>query len=173
MPSADSHSKLSPTPPAPPEAAWLGRPSAKVAFYLPNPPLLDPGWQHTDADAVPRLIALNGNHWRKILTIMAKICAPDDDWRAYRDTQLLKQDEQIRIGAEALVDADRHLVCGGVASQALGLHGTLGQALDDAGKLLRIDTQGGQRVLLSPYPDYRQYPNLLLAKSRDWLRAQP
>lgn len=54
----------------------IGPATASYAFYLPNPPLMPEYWHWEQDNSIAELIALNGNHWRKIFTIMAKICAP-------------------------------------------------------------------------------------------------
>ncbi|RTE65998.1 hypothetical protein EH243_09965 [Amphritea opalescens] len=70
--------------------------TATTLLYLPTPPLIDPQ-QPWDYDT---LCSLNGNHWRKILIILAKLQAPDQDWRTYRDQQLLQQREAICFGTQ-------------------------------------------------------------------------
>jgi len=144
----------------------FGPPGAKFCFYLPTPPIFPDDWHYSNPDAVSQLIELNGNHWRKILTIMAKITAPDDNWKHYRDAQLLKQDEQILVGASQLsIQADWHFIVGGISLQ--GLESELQEktfiALDESGKLLCDDG----KLFRVPYLDYRQYPNKLIALTRD------
>jgi len=69
-------------------------------------------WHWGQDNAIAELIALNGNHWRKIFTIMAKTCTPSEDWRHYRDNLLLKKHEMLLIGASALSPhASIHIVC--------------------------------------------------------------
>ncbi|MGX9462133.1 DUF6942 family protein [Shewanella sp. A14] len=55
-----------------------------IIFYLPTAPNLPEHWQATDIDAIAQLVALNGNHWRKIVTIMAKLCCIEHDINAYK-----------------------------------------------------------------------------------------
>lgn len=100
----------------------IGNPHARFAYYLPTAPLIPDGWHYTQPDAVGALMVLNGNHWRKIFTIMAKISTVGDDWRSYRDQVLLKQNEMICIGAiDLMANAKIHLIAGQVAANALGL----------------------------------------------------
>lgn len=101
----------------------IGNSNSHIAFYLPTPPLLPEGWDAQQANACAALIALNGNHWRKILTIMAKICMPQnqDDWRHYRDRTLLQR-EMILIGATAFAPHTQiHIISGHIAAQTLGI----------------------------------------------------
>ncbi|NRB22551.1 MAG: hypothetical protein HRU42_02455 [Shewanella sp.] len=146
----------------------LGNAEAKTCYYLPNAPTLPLGWSYRQADAAATLIALNGNHWRKILTIMAKLSAPDDDWKNYRDTQLLKRDEQILIGASRLSSTpERHIIVGAVSAAKLNINSTntLFNRLDEQDRL----HANGLGVFISPYLDYRQFPNSLIEQLKPYL----
>ncbi|TVP09079.1 DUF6942 family protein [Shewanella sp. KCT] len=154
----------------------LGQDDAKRCFYLPTPPLLPADWQlaqpadlnKTDIEitslnigSLESLIALNGNNWRKILVIMAKLSAPDDDWRGYMH-KLLQRDEQIRFGADALSPmAKEHYVCGQQSAIALGL-----TPLSDP-KTFTHQQENNSQIYLLPYLDYRQCPNALIADLRE------
>ena len=60
------------------DRSLLGPAQASLICYLPNPPQYPQDCTRTDVAA---LIAHNGNHWRKILTILAKLCVTDaNDW---------------------------------------------------------------------------------------------
>jgi hypothetical protein len=169
----------SPTEPLP----RVGAEPATGGFSLPAPPILPAAWDPMAADAVAQLVALNGNHWRKIVTLMAKICSPDEDWRTYRDRQLLKHKEVILIGAQALSPLARwHLVTGRAAADRLGLNeaDAMGIAGAPALRLLKLketsdkpsaDEAVEEKILLTPYLDYRQYPNLLVEATRRCLGA--
>uniref|UniRef100_Q0HUA1 Uncharacterized protein n=1 Tax=Shewanella sp. (strain MR-7) TaxID=60481 RepID=Q0HUA1_SHESR len=164
----------------------IGPAAATYAFYLPNPPLVPEDWHWEQDNAIAELIALNGNHWRKIFTIMAKICASSEDWRNYRDNLLLKQQQMLLIGANALSPhANIHIVCGQAAATALGIAvdsniaSTGQQAAQQLlqasqGKLQDITTISPHSscVLLTPYLDYRQYSNALIALTRHHLQAK-
>ena len=57
----------------------LGSHTPQLTLYLPHRPNgLDVLVEQPSATA---LVAQNSNHWRKIVTLMAKVCAPDDDWK--------------------------------------------------------------------------------------------
>ncbi len=169
----------------------IGPAAATYAFYLPNPPLMPEDWHWEQDNALAELIALNGNHWRKIFTIMAKICAPSEDWRDYRDNLLLKQRQMLLIGANALSPhASIHIICGQAAATALGitaeshiatdaLQTTEQQLMQDSQAKLQdvtavLQSQSGHLscVLLTPYLDYRQYSNALIALTRKHLQAK-
>ncbi|WP_428619309.1 DUF6942 family protein [Shewanella sp.] len=141
----------------------LGQPKAKRCFYLPNPPALPPDWQCEQPGSLDSLIALNGNHWRKILVIMAKICAPGPQWRPYLNL-LLKHNEQIRFGAAQLSPyASEHFICGQQSAIALGL-----QPLTQPQQFSHQSLTAGQ-VYCLPHLDYRQCPNALIESLRQQL----
>ncbi|QYJ77534.1 DUF6942 family protein [Shewanella acanthi] len=154
----------------------IGAPNPSYAFYLPNAPLLDTNWDVQHPDACEKLIALNGNHWRKVLTIMAKICVVGDDWRSYRDNLLLKQHEVILIGSRTFhPHAQTHFVCGQVATTLLGLTPLYHKTLDAEGKIHIIQPELGspsiKHCLSTPYLDYRQYSNALIELTRAYIAA--
>ncbi|MFG0456506.1 DUF6942 family protein [Shewanella mangrovisoli] len=177
----------------------IGPAAATYAFYLPNSPLMPEDWHWEQDNAIAELIALNGNHWRKIFTIMAKICAPCEDWRDYRDNLLLKQQQMLLIGANALSPhANIHIVCGQAAATALGIAAeshiatvpqqttdqqTVQQMplqlmqdsqakLQDVTAVIQSQSRHLSCVLLTPYLDYRQYSNALIDLTRNHLQAK-
>ncbi|BAJ01717.1 DUF6942 family protein [Shewanella violacea] len=146
----------------------IGNADAQTCYYLPNAPTLPQGWSYRQEDATATLIALNGNHWRKILTIMAKLSSLDADWKNYRDTQLLKDDEQIMIAASELsLTAKRHIIVGAESAAKLNIHytSTSFNSLDEQDKL----HGNGSGVFISPYLDYRQFPNSLIEQLKPYL----
>lgn len=139
----------------------LGQDGAKRCFYLPTPPQLADDWQLDTPDSLDKLVALNGNHWRKILVIMAKLSAPDEDWRGYMK-RLLKADEQIRFGAARISPhAKEHYVCGQQSAIKLGL-----TPLSEPKQFLH-HSENEQHIFRLPYLDYRQCPNALIAALRE------
>ena len=133
---------------------------AKTVFILPTPPkgeyLVAPNG-HLNQPSVTDIIAQDGNHWRKILTIMAKLTAAKMDWREYRDTRLVQESECILFQMPEYFDQDKiYYVCGGQMQSALKEIRDFIQ-VDDKG-LLKVD----QNLILCPYPDYRQFPNKLI-----------
>lgn len=142
---------------------------AEVILYLPTPPILPTGAPLNLAE----LINLNGNHWRKILAIYAKLCCTEGRWQDYRDKQLLHNHEAISFGNQ-LIDNQNprcsHIVAGKASWARLGI---------DLNQLRNIDTDGmaksashkkGQ-LILTPYPDYRQFPNALIEQVKPLLQA--
>ncbi|ETX09557.1 hypothetical protein MUS1_06905 [Marinomonas ushuaiensis DSM 15871] len=144
---------------------WLGasKDEAQCVFLLPNKPMLS-----KESDCVlsreldaALLIELNGNHWRKILTIMAKLVVPHyDDWREFRDKDLLK-----KVGIAFTVD------------QLDGYQGKLfivGNTFRDAWPVPDFAKEIGEGHVAAfssscvwcPYLDYRQFPNVLIEKIR-------
>lgn len=140
--------------------------SATTLLYLPTPPLVDPQ-QPLDYD---RLCALNGNHWRKILIILAKLQSSGAHWREYRTQQLLQQHEAICFSGQLLEHAKDpqrlHIVAGKANWQRLGFDPQQFTALDDDSRLFQRDN-----IMLTPYPDYRQFPNQLIDQLRPLIKA--
>lgn len=133
---------------------------AQAIFILPTPPKgrypLDRDSELAEVD-VKSIIAQDGNHWRKILTIMAKLCCNTADWRNYRDRQLLTQHERIEFETPTQFKADkRYFICGHAMQQGLTeLKASRSlQALNEKGSLLVT-----ANLVLCPYLDYRQFPN--------------
>ncbi len=147
---------------------FIGSSQPRIVLYLDN----RPEWQQSKV-AVPELIALNGNHWRKILTIFAKLCS-SDDWRVYRDQHLLQHQEQICFTEQVNTVANVHIFSGKRCWQRFAdiyqsdtepLLATAGQSL-----FYRQDKTLGL-CIFSPYFDYRQYPNVLIAETKLLMEA--
>lgn len=137
---------------------YLGSSDPELILYLPTPPVLPAAGSPT---RISELIALNGNHWRKIFSILAKLSAPDGDWRSYRDNALLHRKEAISFDDSLMAGSARHLVAGKASWLRLGLNQDDFQPLDDRQRLWTRDN-----ILLTPYPDYRQFPNALIEQTR-------
>lgn len=136
---------------------------ATTLLYLPTPPIIDPQ-QPLDYQT---LCALNGNHWRKILIILAKLQSSEQDWRDYRDQQLLRQREAICFTEQLLLGKRQlHLVAGKASWLRLGLNPQHFTALDENNRLFQRDN-----VILTPYPDYRQFPNQLIDQLRPIIQS--
>jgi hypothetical protein len=150
----------------------IGTELATTCFYLPTPPKLPENWSYQDLNATQSMIVLNGNHWRKILTIMAKITVNGQDWRRYRDTLFLKQEESIVITALSLQSEPKvHIICGQESAQSLQIN---------RAEFIPISTQCSsllkhphQSIYLCPYLDYRQFPNKQINQLRQELGLQP
>ena len=135
---------------------------ASTLLYLPTPPIVDP---QSPCD-YNRLCELNGNHWRKILIILAKLQSPDNNWRNYRDNKLLQQQEAISFRDCLEPDKALHIIAGRASWDRLGLDHTGFMPLEDSNRLLLRDN-----ILLAPYPDYRQFPNHLIEMARPVTRS--
>lgn len=139
---------------------------ADYVFLLPNSPVLP---NYVDVSFlkkpdVPSLIELNGNHWRKIFTIMAKLTAPSyDSWKVFRDKELLN-----KVGIVFSV---------GQLSDFNGVVFIVGNTfrdefpVEDAAK--EIGEVHSSFVCLPyiwcPYLDYRQFPNILIEALREYI----
>jgi len=137
----------------------LGDLNAQHIFYLPTPPILPIGKLTTQS-----LIEVNGNHWRKILTIIAKLMCKEDDWKTLRDTRLLDEVGFYFGDALQLKPQRQHYVCGKAHWDTLKLtpsdDGFI--SCDETGKAWRMHGKNST-VWLLPYPDYRQFNNALVA----------
>ena len=149
----------------------MGAASASLTLYLPNPPTEIPPGMDLALPDIAQFTDLNGNHWRKIFTILAKLASPDDNWREYRDQQLLQHAEQISFADELAEREGWHLVAGKASWQRLGFADEAGvphqmHPVDEEGRVFIKD-----QVVLVPYPDYRQFPNQLIAQLRERLHS--
>ncbi|MGR0279832.1 DUF6942 family protein [Marinomonas dokdonensis] len=151
-----------------PNEIWLGpKTGLKYVFLLPNPPLLrdapDHGWVETPN--VAQLIEDNGNHWRKIVTIMAKLISTDEqDWRCYRDEHLFDQCALVfSLQQLKQIEGDKCtlFIVGNGFRQAMPISENA-QTLGD--KQLAYVNQ--DRTIWCPYLDYRQFPNALVSAIR-------
>ncbi|WP_372742431.1 hypothetical protein [Neptunomonas sp.] len=153
----------------------LGSTTAQIVLYIANRPVLSSAMHRGGVFSAAELISLNGNHWRKILTIFAKLASPDGDWRAYRDHALLHQREAICFSGKLVESATIHLVAGKASWAHLGLDMEEFQPLKESQRIKEsqpikefqpLDAE--QRVWISgniictPYFDYRQCPNALI-----------
>ncbi|WP_163930673.1 hypothetical protein [Paraferrimonas sp. SM1919] len=130
----------------------LGPVHAPICFYLPSKPI-----GHYEGLSQPllseQLIQNGGNHWRKILTIAAKLCAPNENWKDYRDNFLFTSNEQMRFASEKLTNAaSLHFVCGQQSYQKLNIRQTPNKTSSPKVHYLA-------NVIVLPYLDYRQFPN--------------
>ena len=136
-------------------------------LYLDNRPLLErPGEVQ-----VPELNAANGNHWRKKLTINAKLCT-HDNWRQYRDHELLSVDQQICFGDQRLETGRIHIFSGKSCWQRFGVTGeTLSQMQHSScGRVYYQFSKQRGLCLYTPYFDYRQFPNILIEQVKEILK---
>jgi len=138
--------------------------TANYVFLLPTPPKLDENTLSTD-HSVDQLIELNGNHWRKILTIMAKLTSANpDQWREHREATLFDE-VGITFSAKELKP---------IADKANTVF-IVGLKLRQEWPVLEGSVQVGQDCWVKPpyvwcpYLDYRQFPNALISELRQSL----
>ncbi|WP_432470629.1 DUF6942 family protein [Amphritea sp. HPY] len=142
---------------------------AETILYLPAPPILPTG----DTLNLPELIKINGNHWRKILTIYAKLCCTKGRWQDYRDQKLLHNVDAISF-ANQLIDNQNprcsHIVAGKASWARLGIEPSQLDDIDAEGMAKSCAYKKGQ-LILTPYPDYRQFPNALIEQVKHVLQG--
>jgi len=143
-----------------PTVEAIGALKPNVVLYINN----QPDWDTKRALDVKQLITENGNHWRKILTIFAKLCC-DDDWRQYRDEKLLHHYEQINFGKDLEPTAKIHFFAGKNCWQrfAVSEENLKSMQLSPSGKVYYSRSVEHGLMLYTPYFDYRQFPNVLIA----------
>ncbi|MEH6444308.1 MAG: hypothetical protein V7784_10445 [Oceanospirillaceae bacterium] len=143
----------------PQSVASLGVMQPKTVLYIDNQPLV----LEDNLANVPELIGKNGNHWRKIFTIFAKLCS-EDDWKVYRDTQLLQQEEQINFTSQISAQAAVHIFSGKQCWQrfSVGDDALSNMRQSSCKRVFYKTNQQGMLLLYSPYFDYRQFPNTLI-----------
>lgn len=150
------------------KAFWLGASIevARCVFLLPNKPILPnriDGNIETE-NSTNILIDINGNHWRKIFTIMAKLVVPNySDWRDFRDNQLLNE-----VGIAFSVDQIENyegevFVVGNTFRDVLPIP-VLSETLGDK-HLAHVSLP----YIWCPYLDYRQFPNRLIESLREYI----
>ena len=150
----------------------IGDLHCKLAVYIGNRPPLDEYIVREQLipareDELARIGHETGNHWRKIINIYAKLgylLDPQDfpTWQVYRDDFLLtKESQQALLFNKALVVQAKgriSLICGK----------THAMSLVDEGDLQWIDSDFAinrpQRLIVTPYFDYRQLSNVKLEK---------
>ncbi|SFM33662.1 DUF6942 family protein [Marinobacter zhejiangensis] len=142
----------------------LGSSQPRLVLYLPHRP--DHAEQLALCPSAQALIAANSNHWRKIITLLAKVACPvADDWRGFRDNELflrtaLNFSDQLRPG-------DHWHWIGG--KDNLQRFTTLEHRAQPLATAPAVAIDPDQRLLLTPYPDYRQLSNHTVAVIREAL----
>jgi len=150
-----------------PDADYLGAARPTLILYLPHRPNgLEQLQQYPDA---AELVAANSNHWRKIVNLLAKVACPvAQEWRHYRDTSLFQKSALCFAPALAIGECWHWI---GGKENLLRFAGLPHRArpLDRAPGVF-VDAE--RRLLLTPYPDYRQLSNALVAQLRLSLEEQ-
>jgi len=156
----------------------IGDPGSGFVVYIGNrPPLGEYIERQGLIPAVEEELAVigreAGNHWRKIINIYAKLGYMIDakgfsTWQAYREEYLL-----IKGSGQALLFDDRieplgseevRLICGKAHAASLFANSDLGSAVERSLQWIDGDfaVDPSQRVIVTPYFDYRQLSNAKL-----------
>ena len=149
----------------------LGDPAARMRVHCPNrPPLAD--YEHRDtllpaaSGELDALVAATGNHWRKIINLYAKLMhglRPEyDRWQDERDNRLLQAGSGtallfskpvLPVNALTLVMGKTHALDCGFSEDRI-------PDLVRVAEGIRVSPS--QRLILTPYFDYRQLSNARL-----------
>lgn len=135
-----------------------GNKNADIQFMLPNLPILLKSNQ-----SIEEIIELNGNHWRKIFVIIAKLCCQQKQWQSYRKENLL-HDVYLNFSLKADFKKKLTFVCGKQHAQAINIYNDslLWETIDKS-KLVKVKTNDKTNtIIIVPYLDYRQFPNALI-----------
>lgn len=143
---------------------YLGAPCARLILYLPHRPEgSEAGWRVPTAQGI---IAVNSNHWRKILTLLAKVASPvAGQWRGFRDSELFV--ETALCFQPELQRGDRWHWIAGQANLQRFARVEQGGLTHPEDSQIAVDVR--RKLLLSPYPDYRQLSNARVARIRGML----
>ncbi|MFV8783035.1 DUF6942 family protein [Microbulbifer sp. SA54] len=143
-----------------PEKEYLGSPSPKLVLYLPHRP--NGLEQLAKAPDSGELIRCNSNHWRKIVTLLAKVASPEEEWRAFRDDALF-QHTALCFAPHLMNVSAWHWIGGKENLERFDIDGLNPVPLQEA-PVVAIDAE--RQILLTPYPDYRQLNNATVGQIR-------
>lgn len=137
----------------------------KLIFLVPNQPVIpESASSYRDLSSC-ELIDLNGNHWRKILTIVAKLSASkEEDWRIVRDKALWDRVEFIFDVSTARASVGWLFIVGKSFEEAFP---TPSQAILLGDKHV---ARAHKNIIWTPYLDYRQFPNDLIDTLTSYMR---
>ena len=138
-----------------------------MIFLLPNAPIL-PDTCASYLDCAPtQLIELNGNHWRKILTIIAKLLTePGEDWRIVRDQYIWERAKLCFSADELPLKGECTVIVGKTFLEQMPIPQDAEQIV--CGKHA-VYLSGS--YIWSPYLDYRQFPNVLIEALKTRLKV--
>lgn len=143
---------------------FLGSPAARLVLYLPHRPEGLENFCH--APSAQAIVAANSNHWRKIINLLAKVASPVEDvWRVFRDHDLFAH-TALCFSPFLQPGACWHWIAGQANLARFGALAGQPEALAGDGD---IAVDGKRRLLLSPYPDYRQLSNARVSRMRSVL----
>ncbi|MFT6633342.1 MAG: hypothetical protein ACJAS4_003312 [Bacteriovoracaceae bacterium] len=144
--------------------------STQIILYLPNKPDLEnyskkKSLKNLQNGEVKKIIKLTGNHWRKIFSILSKISIglssiQEKTWQEYRDEVLLtKQGGEVISFSMKVIESSSsiHILSGKAHYENFNIPIEKFKAIDTEGRILRY-----KNIFLTPYFDYRQFPNALI-----------
>lgn len=140
------------------ELIGYGNKNASIQFLLPtSPQLLE------DNQSVDDIVQINGNHWRKIFVIIAKLCCRQKQWQKYRSEDLLNE-VYLNFSLKPNFNKQLNIVCGKQHAQSIDIFNeSLNWEIIDQLKRVRINSKtSAHRIIAAPYLDYRQFPNALI-----------
>lgn len=148
----------------------LGASSPRLRVFIANTPPIEP---YASAKAcspvvmgeLAHLVSQGSNHWRKLFNVLAKLQFElsqrqagwseqnHSSWQTLRDQELLQKPGQLQLWFGGLKPATQaiDLVCGKQFAQA--------QSLALEWQCAHFARSPDRRLLVSPYPDYRQLTN--------------
>lgn len=139
---------------------YLGAKNPRLVAYLPHRPEdLNKLVHSPDAGL---LMERNSNHWRKIVTILAKIVSPREEWREFRDQRLFQH--TALCFAPELVSATTWHWIGGKDNLARFQIDGLNTVHLESTPEVALDIE--KQILITPYPDYRQLNNVTINQIR-------
>ena len=142
------------------EPDYLGPPQPALILYLPHrPEILDQLVKTPDAGL---LMKNNSNHWRKIVTLLAKVASPQLEWRSFRDNALFEHTAMCFSARLREIPA-WHWIGGKDNLQRFTIEGLNAKPLTNAPEIA-LDAE--KKILLTPYPDYRQLSNATVDEIR-------
>lgn len=161
--------------PATPQAIGFGSSDSVIKIYIANRPPID---NYPEMDALrglamgelSHIVKHTSNHWRKVFNVYAKFLFDwysqqeradlPSSWQEYRDTQLFQSSSQeaLLFSAPDINDDDSfHIIAGKTYASTLSLS-----------ELTWLDAHFAvsktRRIIVSPYPDYRQLTNERIAR---------
>lgn len=177
----------------------LGSKSAWLRVYTCNrPPLLEyevlQELRPAFAGEIPAIIKATGNHWRKVFSLYAKFCIAVDPenaansgyktWQEFRDSGLLTHSmphallfsepmlgfvpeslSEPELNPEPKENSTVHIIMGKTYADRLGLL----SACHWIDPYFAVNAE--QRLIISPYFDYRQLSNIKLAQLTELVKG--
>ncbi len=165
-------------------AIGLGCEKPEIRFYIANRPMIDhyPQLDHVQPLATGEIAHITkhtSNHWRKAFNVYAKFLFDwyllqqrknmPTSWQDYRDSELFQAHsrETLLFSAPDFKQKESnhfHIIAGKTYAATLQLP-----------PLIWLDTSfsinKAHRLIVSPYPDYRQLSNMRIAQLIDIMRS--